>query len=120
MYEVLVESAQRHCCWPGTKIEAYLVLSILMHAPSAGLIPSAKGVERPEQVWLGVKRARPHDIVAFDRCYRDWLQGLSYAEYAKEEIGWKCKIGRILGNYWCCPWFSLGLSLNLAKAFDSP
>jgi hypothetical protein len=75
-----VESTQRHCCWPRIKIEAYLVLSILMHAPSAGLIPSAKGVESPEQVSLGVKRKRPHDIVAFDRGYSDWLQGLSHAD----------------------------------------
>jgi len=76
-----VEPMQRHCCWPGIKIEVDLVLSILMHAPSGGSItPSAKALERPEQVSLGVKRKRLHDIVAFDRCYRDWLQGLSYAE----------------------------------------
>jgi hypothetical protein len=68
-----VESLQRHCSWPGIKIEAYLVLSTLLHAPSAGLVPNARGLLRPEQVSLGVKRKRPHDIVGFNRGGRDRL-----------------------------------------------
>lgn len=100
MYAAFVESVQPHCCWAGTKIEAYLVLSILMHAPSVGsIIPSATALERPEQVWLGVKRKRLHDIVAFDRCYRGSKICLAVNICAKEEAEWKCKIGRILGNY---------------------
>lgn len=64
-----MESEQRHCCWPGIKMEEYSVLSILMQDPSTGLgTPNAKGVERPEHVSLGGNRKRLHDIVVFD-CY---------------------------------------------------